>query len=110
MIGLPTVTFLGGEDGTNGEACIHLETKVSSVGCPKCGVVARVKDRFRVELVDLAMFGRPVRPVWHKRRWVLSGVKPTCRSAYRLTCRSRVGARVHSWAPPPFGSTWSFSR
>jgi transposase len=70
MIGLPTVTFLGGEDGTNGEARIHLETKASSVGCPKCGVVARVKDRSRVELVDLAMFGRPVRLVWHKRRWV----------------------------------------
>ena len=70
MIGLPTVTFLGGEDGTNGAARIHLETKVSSVGCPRCGVVAHVKDRSRVELVDLPMFGRPVRLVWHKRRWV----------------------------------------
>ena len=70
MIGLPTVTFLGGEDGTNGAARIHVETKASSAGCPRCGVVAHVKDRSRVELVDLPMFGRPVRLVWHKRRWV----------------------------------------
>jgi transposase len=33
-------------------------------------VVARVKDRPCVELVDLPMFGRPARLVWHKRRWV----------------------------------------
>ncbi|MGH9083288.1 MAG: transposase family protein [Acidimicrobiales bacterium] len=69
MIGLPAVTFLTGEDGADGEARIHVETKASPVGCPTCGVVARVKDRSQVELVDLPMFGRSVRLVWHKRRW-----------------------------------------
>lgn len=69
MIGLPAITFLKGEDGADGETRIHLETKASSAGCPRCGVVARAKDRSRVELVDLPMFGRPVRLVWHKRRW-----------------------------------------
>jgi transposase len=44
--------------------------KPSIVGCPRCGVLARVKDRCRVELVDLPVFGRPTRLVWHKRRWM----------------------------------------
>jgi transposase len=72
MIGLPTVRFLGvedGEAGEAGEARIHVETAASPVGCPRCGVVARVKDRSRVVLVDLPAFGRPARLVWHKRRW-----------------------------------------
>src|SRR5579863_1442227 len=70
MIGLPDVRFLGVEDGPRGEALVHVETKASVGGCPTCGVVARVKDRAMVELVDLPMFGRPARLVWHKRRWV----------------------------------------
>jgi transposase len=69
MIGLPAITFLGAEDGADDEARIHVETKPSPLGCPRCGVLARVKDRSRVELVDLALFGRPARLVWHKRRW-----------------------------------------
>ena len=69
MIGLPVITFLGGEDGADGEARIHVETQASRLGCPNCGAVARVKDRSRVELVDLPLFGRPTRLVWHKRRW-----------------------------------------
>src|SRR5271169_356265 len=69
MIGLPAITFLGGEDGADDEARIHVETKPSPVGCPRCGVFARVKDRSLVELVDLPLFGRPARLVWHKRRW-----------------------------------------
>jgi transposase len=70
MIGLLDVRFLSGEDGVDGEARIHVETKTSAAGCPRCGVVARVKDRAHVEFVDLPMFGRPARLVWHKRRWV----------------------------------------
>jgi hypothetical protein len=37
MIGLRTMAFLGGEDGTNGEARIHFETTESSAGWPRCG-------------------------------------------------------------------------
>ena len=69
MIGLPALGFLGVEDGDDGEARIHVETKASAAGCPVCGVVARVKDRARIELVDLPLFGRPARLVWRKRRW-----------------------------------------
>ena len=32
-----------------------------------------VKDRPRVELVDLPAFGRPTRLVWHKHRWCCRG-------------------------------------
>ncbi len=32
-------------------------------------MLARVKGRSRVELVNLPLFGRPTRLVWHKRRW-----------------------------------------
>lgn len=70
MIGLPAVRFLGCGDGDDDEARIHVETKASSVGRPSCGVLAREKDRPCVEVVDLPMFGRPARLVWHKRRFV----------------------------------------
>jgi transposase len=69
MIGLPDTALLGAEDGADGEARIHVETKPSLVGCPSCGVLARVKDRSAVELVDLPLFERATRLVWHKRRW-----------------------------------------
>ena len=55
MIGLPVITFLGGEDGVDGEARVHVETTVSRTGCPSCGVIARAKGRSRVEFVDLAI-------------------------------------------------------
>jgi len=61
--------FLGVEDGPGGLGKIHVETTGRSVGCPSCGVVARVEDRARIERVDLPLFGRPTRLVWHKRRW-----------------------------------------
>ena len=70
MIGLGAIAFLGAEDGEGDQARIHVETKASFVGCSRCGVLARVKDRAAVELVDLALFGRPTRLVWHKRRWM----------------------------------------
>jgi transposase len=70
MIGLQAIAFLGAEDGARDQARIHIETKPSLVGCPRCGVFARVKDRSAVELVDLPVFGRPTRLVWHKRRWM----------------------------------------
>ena len=48
---------------------IHIETKITMVGCPTCGVRAQAKDRMRVDIRDLPCFGRPARLVWMKRRW-----------------------------------------
>ena len=70
MIGLPDVVFLDGDDGPGGAARVHIEKAASPVGCPSCGGLARVKDRSRVELIDLPLLGRPARLVWHKRRFV----------------------------------------
>ncbi len=69
MIGLGPAGFLGCEDGPAGEAVVHVETALSRVGCPDCGTLARVKDRDEVTLVDLPLYGRRARTVWHKRRW-----------------------------------------
>ncbi len=54
----------------NGELFVLVETTSEVVGCPECGVVARIKERPRVEVRDVAAGGRPVRLVWRKRRWV----------------------------------------
>ncbi len=48
---------------------IQIETSADRVGCPACGVVATAHDRMPVECRDLAVFGRPARLVWAKRRW-----------------------------------------
>ncbi len=37
--------------------------------CRSCGVRAEAQDRMRVDVRDLACFGRPARLVWIKRRW-----------------------------------------
>jgi hypothetical protein len=43
---------------------VVIETGRPRPTCACCASVALVKDRPEVELVDLAAFGRPVRPVW----------------------------------------------
>ena len=65
---LPDVTVLGIED-RGGITKLHVERKHVVQGCPKCGVVAHVKDRARVEYVDLPVYGEPTALVWHKRRF-----------------------------------------
>jgi transposase len=49
---------------------VHIELQRSVVGCPSCGVVARVKDRHSVRMIDLSMAGRKIALVWNKRRFV----------------------------------------
>jgi transposase len=59
-----------GVEGTHRQSVtVHFECRRAVTGCPECGVVARVKDRYRVTLVDLPMNGRSTRVVWHKRRF-----------------------------------------
>lgn len=69
LVGLPHVNVLGVNDVVGGALQVHVECRATVVGCPQCGVVAHVKDRHAVELIDLAAFGRPTRLVWHKRRF-----------------------------------------
>jgi hypothetical protein len=58
LVGLPAVTVLDVED-TATSVVVHVELRTVKPGCPSCGVVAWVKDRPTVELVDLPAFGRP---------------------------------------------------
>ena len=54
---------------TDAEVTIRIESCSEVVGCTRCGVRARSQDRMTVEYRDLAVFGRPARLVWVKRRW-----------------------------------------
>ena len=70
LVGLPAVTILGIDDVEDGPIRVHLERFESRTGCPACGVVAQSKGRRLVELVDLPVYGRSSRLLWHKRRFV----------------------------------------
>ena len=69
LVDLLDVSILGVEGRHRGQVTIRFECRRVDVGCPECGVLARVKDRHLVSLVDLPMNGRPTRVVWHKRRF-----------------------------------------
>ncbi len=59
--------------GINDEAEVpevHIELERQVVGCPICGVVARVQDRRAVRLTNLSMAGRKIALVWNKRRFI----------------------------------------
>src|SRR4051812_14966658 len=51
------------------EVVIGVETTATRAFCRSCGVRAEPQDRMRVDVRDLACFGRPARLVWSKRRW-----------------------------------------
>ena len=108
MIGLRAVRFLGCDDGPGGEALIHVETTADRTGCPGCGGVARVKDRPVVELVDLPLYGRAARLVWHKRRW--SCPDTDCKTSSWTEeqddiagSRQRLTSRAAQWATEQVG-------
>ena len=61
LVGLPEMNVLGVVDVVDEMLRVHVETRVARAGCGSCGVIARVKERPVVELVDLPSFGRPSR-------------------------------------------------
>jgi transposase len=69
LVGLPDVNLLGVDDVAGEPLRVHVETRADRPGCVTCGVVASVKDRPVIGLVDLPAFGRPTPLFWHKRRW-----------------------------------------
>jgi transposase len=52
-----------------GELELLVETTADLVGCPRCGAVARAKDRRPTWVRDLPLGGRPVVLCWWKRVW-----------------------------------------
>src|SRR4051812_13186600 len=68
LLGLPGFRVLDVvEDGS--EVVIRVETTATREFCRACGVRAEPQDRMRIDVRDLACFGRPARSVWNKRRW-----------------------------------------
>ncbi|HEX4217417.1 MAG TPA: ISL3 family transposase [Acidimicrobiales bacterium] len=90
LVGLPEINVLGVVDRAGDVLRVHIETRVVRTGCGECGVVARVKGRPMVELVDLPAFGRQTRLVWHKRRW--SCLEESCTKASWTEKDTRIGA------------------
>ena len=91
LVGLGDVTVLGAVDDPGGVLRVHVETRSPRPTCVGCGGGVWVKDRRRVELVDLPAFGRPTRLVWHKRRW-------TCPAA---SCATESFTETAPWIAAP---------
>ena len=68
LLGLPGFRVLGVVED-EAQVVIRVETMAARAFCRTCGVRAEPQDRMRVDVRDLACFGRPARPVWSKRRW-----------------------------------------
>ena len=69
LVGLGDVEVIGVDDGAEGPLRVHIRGRAPRPLCGGCGGLVWSKGERSVELVDLPAFGRPVRLVWHKRRW-----------------------------------------
>ncbi len=69
MLGLGDVEVLGVGGEAGAPLRVHVRLRVPRSGCVGCGGRLWSDGDSLVELVDLPAFGRPVRLVWHKRRW-----------------------------------------
>ena len=70
LLGLPEVNVLGVDDHQGKPLSVYIECSSATRICSNCGNSAWMKDRSLVELTDLPTFGRPVRLMWSKRRWM----------------------------------------
>ena len=91
LVGLGDVNILGIDDVGDGPIRVHVETRRRRPDCVRCETSAVVKDRPRVELVDLPAFGRPARLVWRKHRWACPD--PTCPIGTWTEQETRIAAQ-----------------
>jgi transposase len=75
LVGLPDVVVVGVGEWPRWLR-IQVISRPQRPSCCGCGGVAHGHGRREVELVDLPVFGRPVRLVWDKQRWRCPN--PTC--------------------------------
>ncbi len=68
LLGLDGFRVLDVTEGPD-ELVVTVESAAELVGCSRCGVRVEAQDRMRIDIRDLACFGRPARLVWIKRRW-----------------------------------------
>ncbi len=69
LVGLGDVGVLGVEDEPAAPLGVHVRCRSARPSCAGCGGSLWSLGERRVVLVDLPVFGRAVRLVWHKRRW-----------------------------------------
>ena len=91
LLGLDGFRVLGVREVPD-ELVVTVETTRDLVGCTRCGVRAEAQDRMRIEIRDLACFGRPARLVWVKRRWRC--VEPVCDAKTWTEHSEHVDAQV----------------
>ncbi len=112
LLGLKDVNLIGVEDHLDQGVILPLRVHIECRGLrPKCPVgsgESYSKGSSLVELNDLPSFGRPVRLIWHKRRWVCRD--STCSAPSwsdlddRITAPSlRLTDRAGSWATRAVG-------
>ncbi len=74
LLGLKDVNLIGvedlGDEGVELPLRVHIECRGGRPKCPVCNGMSYSKGGSLVELIDLPSFGRAVRLIWHKRRWV----------------------------------------
>ncbi len=70
LVGLPGLRVVEVVRDDRDALRVTVESPPGVMGCRGCGVVAHAHGRVEVALVDAPAFGRPVRVVWRKRRWV----------------------------------------
>jgi len=88
-----------------GELELLVQTTADLVGCPRCGAVARAKDRRPTWVRDLPIGGRPVVLCWWKRVW----------SCPYSACEQRTWTEQHPAIAPRAGLTerarvWAFEQ
>ena len=62
LLGLDGFRVLDVVEGPD-EPVVTVESATEVVGCGRCGVRAEAQDRMRIDIRDLACFGRPARLV-----------------------------------------------
>ena len=76
LVGLDGFHVIAVEHDARDRLVVTIESAAGPMGCYSCGVIARGHGRVEVGLVDAPAFGRPVRLVWRKRRWLCP--EPAC--------------------------------
>ncbi|MDZ7577636.1 MAG: ISL3 family transposase [Candidatus Nanopelagicales bacterium] len=89
LVGLPEVDVLGVVNDPGEPLGVHVQCRELDRWCRACGGRAELKDRPKIELVDLPAFGRRSRLVWHKYRWQCPDA--SCSATSWIQADDRIG-------------------
>ena len=103
LVGLGDVEVLGIDDKEGAPLRVRIRRRGSRPPCGGCGGLLWSDGERPVALVDLPAFGRPVRLVWHKRRWRCprggcEAGSATEQAAEIAPARALLTARAARWA------------